>query len=209
MKDKLLFIGKFFLFSAVLFAIWVFIGRYYLIFLAQVSTPIIHLLGYHVTLVVNEQIMFTFLGAEMGLTHSYLTNYNIIPFIALVLATPFNKRRMGKTILIGLPIIFLFHLIDLVAHFPLYYSGSAVANFLISLSAVTIMLIPFLIWFALSYDYVLDSFRMRKKRYRCPICNKEIVGIMMHIHDTHKNTDKQEEKKIDKFLDKYPELNKS
>jgi len=164
-------------------------------------------MGYNVSLVVNEQILFTYLGAEMGLTHSELTNYNIIPFIALVLATPIIFRRMGKNLLIGIPIIFLFHLVDLVAHFPLYYDANVFANFITSISAVTRMLVPFLLWFALSYDYVLESFRMWKKRYRCPICNKEMVGIAMHIHDSHKNANEQEEKKIDRFFNMYPELN--
>jgi len=206
MKEKMVFIGKFLLFSAILFIIWIYIGRYYLIFLAQVSTPILYLLGYQVSLVVNEQIMFTFLGSEMILTDSYLNNYNIVPFVALVLATSFNKDRIIKTLLIGLPIIFLFHLIDLIAHFPLYYYGDGFAGFLISISAITRMLIPFLIWFALSYDYILHTFRIRKKTYQCPICKKTSTGIMMHIKDSHKKIDDQQQKKIGRFIEKYPEL---
>lgn len=206
MKEKLMFIGKFLIFSAVLFIIWVFIGQYYLIFLAYVATPLLHLMGYAVDLVINEQIMFSYLGAEIGLTHSELTNYNIIPFIALILATPVSLRHMAKNLLIGLPIIFLFHLIDLIAHLPLYYDADAFANFITSTSAVTRMLIPFLIWFALSYDYILHSFRTKKKIYMCPLCGRKTHGIMMHIQDVHKNRDKQEEKKINRLSEKYPEL---
>ena len=164
MKKHLLFIGKFLLFSTVLFFIWLIIGRYYLIFLASFATPCLHLMGYTVNLVINEQIMFIYLGAEMGLTHTELTNYNIIPFIALILATPISWRNRGIKLLIGLPVIFLFHLIDLLAHFPLYYDANAFANFITSISALTRMLIPFLLWFILSYDYVLYSFRKHKKK---------------------------------------------
>lgn len=208
MKDKFVFIAKFLFFSVILFILWIFIGRYYLILLANVSKFILSFMGYNATLVVNENIMFTCMGAEMGLTHSYLTNYNIIPFIALVLATPISKWRMGKILLIGLPIIFLFHMVDLVAHFPLYYEGSSFANMIISLSAVTRMVIPFFLWFALTYEYILKSFRKQKKKYRCPICDRETVGIMMHIKDSHKNMDEQDKGKRDRFLAKHPELDK-
>lgn len=206
MKEKIKFFGKFFLFSAILFALWVLIGRYYLIFLAQISTPLLHLLGYPVTLIINEEIFFSYLGATMNLTESYLTNYNLVPFLALVFATPFNKWRMGKSLLIGLPIIFIFHLIDIIAHFPLYYDANAIANFITALSAITRLFIPFLIWFALSYDYILQSFRSHKKIYQCPICGKHTHGIMMHIRDTHKNMNQEDNKKITHLKRKYPEL---
>lgn len=207
MKDKLLFIAKFLFFSTVLFVPWMFIGRFYLIFLAQVATPILHLMGYAVELVINDQIMFTYLGAEMWLTHAELTNYNIIPFIALVLATPITFRKMINNLLIGLPIIFIFHLINLLAHFPLYYDANEFANFITSTSAVTQMLIPFMLWFAVSYDYVLSSFRTRKKMYECPFCGKKTHGIMMHIHDKHYPLTESEKKRINILKTKHPELN--
>lgn len=206
MKDKFLFIGKFVLFSSLLFLFWVFIGRYYLIFLAHAATPFIHTMGYDVTLVVNEQILFTYLGSEMGLTHSELANYNIIPFIALVLATPITVKKMGKNLLIGLPVIFCFHLLNLIAHFPLYYDGNIFANFIISFSSVTRMLIPFLLWFGLSYDYVLDSFRSMKKMYPCPICGKKTHGVLMHIRDVHQPLSEKQQKEVDLFKKRFPEL---
>jgi hypothetical protein len=206
MNDKYVFIGKFLLFSTILFFIWVFLGRYYLIFLASVATPFLHLMGYAVDLVVGDQIMFTYLGAQMGLTHAELTNYNIIPFIALLIATPLPSGRLIRNLSIGIPILFLFHLIDLVAHFPLYYEQSAAANFITSFSAVTRMLIPFILWFALCYDYVLGSFRKTKKLYQCPFCGKNIQGILMHINDVHQERTKDDEKMYQRFLSSHPEL---
>ncbi len=206
MKEKLIFIGKFLLFSTLLFALWIIIGRYYLLFLAHLATPFLHLMGYDVTLVVNEQIIFTYMGAEIGLAHAELTNYNIIPFIALILATPLTLRRMGKNLLIGLPVIVLFHLINLIAHFPFYFDQNMLAGFIMTFSGITRMLIPFLLWFALCYDYVLKSFRRIKKRYRCPICGKHTAGIMMHIKDVHPDPSKNEKQKINRLISNYPEL---
>jgi hypothetical protein len=205
-KDKLVFIGKFLLFSTLLFVLWVFIGRYYLIVLASIATPFLHLMGYMVDLVITDQIMFTYLGAEMGLAHAELANYNIIPFIALLLATPLSWRRLFRNLLIGLPVIFLFHLIDLLAHFPLYYNGSVAANFITSVSALTRMLIPFLLWFALCYDFILSSFRKTKRLYQCPFCGKRTKGILMHIDDVHGNRSEGEEKQYQQFLSAHSEL---
>lgn len=209
MRDKLLFIAKFLAFSAIIFIIWIFIGRYYLILVAYASKFILALMGYDTTLLINEEIYFICRGSEVGLTHSELANYNIVPFLALVFATPIGVHRMGKVLSIGLPIIFLFHVIDLVAHFPFYYEGSSFARMIISLPAVTRMVIPFLLWFALTYDYVLRSFRKERRKYRCPICGEVKVGITEHIKAVHGNLDERERKKIKKFLDKYPELRAS
>jgi len=207
-KDKFLFIGKFLLFSSLLFILWVFIGRYYLIFLASFATPILHIMGYTVELIIGDQILFTYLGAEMGLTHSELANYNIIPFIALILATPISLKRMIRNLAIGIPIIFLVHLIDLIAHFPLYYEQSGAANFITSFSAVTRMLVPFILWFALCYDYILSSFRTTKKTYQCPFCSKASKGIVRHITDVHNDRTDEEEKVYQRFLSLHPELSK-
>jgi len=68
------------------------------------------------------------------------------------------------------------------------------------------MLLPFLLWFALCYEYVLSSFRSKKKKYRCPLCGKETTGIMMHINDAHADCIGAQQKEIEQFKRKYPEL---
>jgi len=206
MRDKLVFIGKFLLFSTLLFLIWIFLGIYYLLFLAYIATPILHLMGYAVELIVHTDIIFLYHGAELGITNAQLTNYNIIPFVALILATPIPLRKMAHHVIIGIPILFSFHLLNLIAHFPLFFNGNTVASFIISFSAVTRMLLPFLLWFALCYEYVLSSFRSKKKKYRCPLCGKETTGILMHINDVHKNIKGMQQKEIEQFKRKYPEL---
>ena len=156
-------------------------------------------MGYQATLQINEEITFLYLGAEMGLTHSELTNFNIIPFVALILATPINFHKMKKALIYGLPIIILFHIINLVAHFPYYYQGNTIAGIIISFSSVTRMIIPFFLWFALTYESVFTTFRKKQKKYKCPICGEEKTGIIDHINKSHRKLTKKQEKKLDQF----------
>jgi hypothetical protein len=206
MKEKFFFIGKFLIISFILFLIWIVLGRYYLIFLAFISQFFLSLMGYQTTLVVNGEIIFSYLGAELGLTHSELTNFNIIPYIALVLASPLTWYKQIKALLIGLPIIFLFHLINLLAHFPYYYEGNGFAGMIINFSSVTRMIIPFLIWFILTYESILPLFRTQKKAYYCPICQQKKTGIIDHINNAHSKLDKKQKAKIDKFYLEHQEL---
>lgn len=206
MRDKFLFVGKFLLFSTLFFILWIGIGWYYLLFLTNIATPILFFMGYPVELITQGEIIFLYMGAEMGLAQAEMTNYNIIPFIALVLATPIPIKKMIRNLGIGIPIIFCFHLINLIAHFPYYFNGDLLASFIISLSAITRLILPFLLWFGLSYDTVLSSFRSKKKIYRCPFCGKATPGILMHIAAVHETTQEYQKKTVEQFIRKYPEL---
>jgi len=206
MKDKIYFIGKFLILSFFLFLIWIVVGRYYLILLSYISQFILSLMGYNVSIVINENIIFSYLGSEINLTHAELTNFNIIPFIALVLASPITWFKQQRSLMIGIPIIFVFHLLNLIAHFPYYYEGNMIAGFIINFSSITRLIIPFLLWFALTYDSILPLFRMKKKEYICPICSEKKTGIIDHINKNHKNLNEEQKKKIHLWYKKHPEL---
>lgn len=206
MRDRLVFVCKFLVFSIILFSLWIFLGRFYLIFLAYTCTPLLHLMGYMVELFIGDQIVFLYLGAQLGITHAELTNYNIIPFIALVLATPIPVRRMARNILIGIPFLFFSHMLDLIAHFPLYYESSIIASFLISVSAVLRLLLPFALWFLLCYEYVFKTFRTIQRVYCCPICGKQTHGIIQHIDDSHADLTQTERKTIERYYHNHPEI---
>ena len=206
MRDKIYFIGKFFVISFFLFLVWIIIGRYYLLFLSYLSQFILSFMGYNVTIILNENIIFSYLGSELNLSHAELTNFNIVPFIALVLASPISWYRRERSFLIGIPIIILFHLLNLIAHFPYYYEENMIAGFIINFSSITRLIIPFLLWFALTYDSILPLFRMRKKEYICPICNQTKTGIVDHISANHKNIDAKQREIIHRFYKKHPEL---
>jgi hypothetical protein len=51
----------------------------------------------------------------------------------------------------GIPILFLLHVLDLVAHFPLYSHGSGIAQVIVYPIGVGGVALPFVIWFVFSY----------------------------------------------------------
>ncbi|KAA0001725.1 MAG: hypothetical protein FE048_05000 [Thermoplasmata archaeon] len=164
-------------------------------------------MGYDAKLVFNHEIYFVCRSAQVGLTNAELVNYNLIPFLALIIATPkISKWRIGKSLLIGLPIFFVFHIVNMVAHFPYYYENSSFARGIIFSFGIINMGLPFLLWFILCYDYASKTFISIKKIYRCPICGEGKIGIMEHINSVHKNLSKKEKKKLQRFFDMHPEL---
>lgn len=206
-ESKIYFLARFLVYSVLFFFLWTFIGKYYLISLAFVSKIFLGFMGYNAKLVFNHEIYFICRGAQVGLTNAELVNYNIIPFLALIVATPkISKWRIGKSLLIGLPIFFIFHIVNMVAHFPYYYENSSFARGIIYSSGIINMGLPFLLWLILCYDYILGTFKPIKKIYRCPICEERKVGIMEHINSVHKNLSEKEKKVLQRFFDMHPEL---
>lgn len=52
---------------------------------------------------------------------------------------------------IGVPLLFLLHVLDLVAHFPMYFYGSEFARFVVYSIGVGGVAVPFIIWFVVCY----------------------------------------------------------
>ena len=62
----------------------------------------------------------------------HLANFNLVPLVALAIAIPgWRLRERGKMLAIGIPLLFLLHVLDLVAHFPMYFHGSGIAQFVV------------------------------------------------------------------------------
>lgn len=204
-KSIFYFIGRFLLFSLVLFVVWVYVGRYYLMGVAGVSKVVAGLMGYDATLVVDHTIYFVCRGAQIGLTDTELANYNMVPFLALMAATPrMTLRRLGYGLLIGVPIIFLFHIFNLVAHFPYYFAGSTLAESVINAGGIISMGLPFVLWLLLNRSYVSQLFR--PQQYRCPFCGEWKTGIMEHIDDMHRPLDNKQQKQLQYFIQSHPPL---
>ena len=147
-----------------------------------------------------------------GLAHQPLAVqeriFNNVVFAALVLATPKIPvvKRM-KFLLIGFIILFVFHI-------PLAFLGSNLifpnlSPFFQTVVDVLYMIsqtaLPFGLWIALTYAYVLKDFRPRKPEVTrhvsaetCPICGKKKKGLKEHIQSVH-----GQEKGIEKVLKKY------
>lgn len=201
----LCFIGRFLMFSLLLFVIWIYIGKYYLISLAYVSKTLVGVMGYDAVLVINEEIYFLCRGAQIGLTGTELVNYNIVPFLALIAATPHLSRwRLGQSVLIGMPVIFVFHSINLIAHFPYYYNDSGFAEGVINAAGIVAMGLPFVLWLFFYRTYISQVFR--PEQYHCPLCNEWKKGVVEHIQSAHDDLSMAEEKKLKRYYGMHPEL---
>jgi hypothetical protein len=88
----------------------------------------------------------------MNLSGAYRGNFNLVPLVALAIATPKLAVRLRIEMLaIGIPLLFLLHVLDLVAHFPMYFHGSGIAQLVVYSIGVAGVAMPFIIWFIICY----------------------------------------------------------
>jgi len=207
-RPKTAFIIKFLIFSIVSFILWTQIGKYYTLSISHVSHFILKGMGYNTTLHYNGGIIFKSQQGDIILGKSIeLINFNIASFLALIMATPLIRtHRILKSLTWGLPILFLFHVINLVSHFPLYYDGQPWARTLVSLSGITNMALPFILWIAFTYDFIIEAFIPEEKFYRCPLCGEKKIGIHEHLTTVHLKRNKKEQQKVNRFIDNHPTL---
>ena len=160
MKDKINFIIKFLILTFVLFLIWIPLGEKYLVLLAWVSKYVLWVMGYNATLVTNGSPFFLYHGAMIAMENAHLANFNIIPLVALILATPrIDLIRRMKMLAIGLFLLFCMHVTDFVSHFPMYFHGSGIAETVVIFMAVGEVAVPFVLWFVLAHKEILGSVR--------------------------------------------------
>jgi hypothetical protein len=155
------FITRFLVLTFVFFLIWIPIGEIYLTLLAWASKCVLWVMGYHTTLVTGEGApYFLCRGFEIGMKDAHLANFNIIPLIALILATPgVEPMRRAKMLAIGVFVLFCMHVIDFVSHFPMNFSGSAIAEIVVVFMGVCEVAVPFVLWFVLAHKEILGNIR--------------------------------------------------
>ena len=136
-KDILFFLLEFLVVSALFLGVWYYIGEFYqsaVLFFARVI-----LIGMGYTLL---QI------TAVNISGAYLGNFNLVPLVALAIATPKLAVTVRlKMLAIGIPLLYLLHVVDLVAHFPLYFHGSILARVIVYSIGVGGVALPFVIWF--------------------------------------------------------------
>jgi hypothetical protein len=136
-REILLFLVVFMFVSALFLGAWYYLGPYYQTVVFLFARPFLRLMGY-----TPLQI------AALNLSTAYLGNFNLVPLIALAIATPRLALRSRLELLgLGIPLLFLLHVIDLVAHFPLYFHGSILAQVVVYSIGVGGVALPFIIWF--------------------------------------------------------------
>lgn len=151
-KQITLFLLEFLAVSALFLIAWYSIGKFYQDAVFFFAKYILVLMGY-----TPLQI------SAVRLSGAYLANFNLVPLVALAMVTPklVMKKRI-EMLGIGIPILFLLHVADLVAHFPMVFYGSGLAQFVVYSIGVGGVAMPFIIWFCIGYRD-LFWWRIKKK----------------------------------------------
>ena len=140
-KQIIIFLLEFMAVSAIFLVAWYYVGAFYQGAVFFFAEHILLAMGY-----TPMQI------SAVNLSGAYLGNFNLVPLVALAITTPklALKRRL-EMLVIGIPILFLLHVLDLVAHFPMYFHGSGIAQFVVYSIGVGGVALPFIIWFVICY----------------------------------------------------------
>jgi len=151
-KRILLFLLEFLAVSFVFLGVWYYIGEFYQSAVFFFAEHILLLMGY-------TQVQIS----AVRLPNAYLVNFNLVPLVALAIATPgWGLRERCEMLVIGVPILFLLHVLDLVAHFPMYFHGSGIAQFVVYSIGVGGVAMPFIIWVVFAFFVRRNHFLERK-----------------------------------------------
>ena len=147
-KQIIVFLLVFMVVSAIFLGVWYYIGEFYQGVVFFVAKHILLLMGY--TLV---QI------SAVNLSGAYLGNFNLVPLVALAIATPkLALRRRIEMLAVGLPLLFLLHVYryrgasssfaDIELH---YMHRLGFATLVVDSLGIVGLAIVFIIWFTLVF----------------------------------------------------------
>ena len=142
-----LFLLEFMLVSAVFLGVWYYIGAFYQAVVFFVARYILLLMGYPAAQI-----------SGMDFSGAYLVNFNLVPLLALAIATPqLTVRRRVEMLAIGIPVLFLLHVLDIVAHLPYfielhYMHRLGFATLIVDSLGVIGLAVVFGIWFVICYQ---------------------------------------------------------
>jgi hypothetical protein len=141
-----LFLLEFLAISGGLLWVWYSLGAYYQAVVFFVARFILLAMGYSAAQI-----------AGLDFTGAYLVNFNLVPLLALAIATPkLSVRRRLQMLALGLPVLFFIHVLDIVAHLPhfieyYYLHRLGFATLVVDSLGVIGLAIVFVIWFAICY----------------------------------------------------------
>ena len=150
-KQIMIFLLEFLAVAVVFLAVWYYIGGFYQCAIFFVAKPILLAMGCP-----PASIKDAFSHLEQAGSYGYLGNFNLVPLVALAIVTPkLVLRRRIMMLAIGIPILFLLHVLDLVAHFPyakeMYIQSPGFATMVVDSIGVVGLATVFIIWFAICY----------------------------------------------------------
>jgi len=194
-KQIIAFLLEFMAVSAVFLGAWYYLGAFYQGIIFSFAKLILLAMGY-----TPIQI------SAVNLSGAYLVNFNLVPLVALAIATPkLGMRRRCEMLAIGIPLLFLLHVLDLVAHFPMHFYGSGFARMVVYSIGVAGVAAPFIIWFCIGYGDLFEPRQKESETYFCPVCGAEKADIVKHIRAVHGREAFRSEAVKD-FFDMHPEL---
>ncbi|MEA2074196.1 MAG: hypothetical protein U9O85_00410 [Euryarchaeota archaeon] len=174
-KQITVFLLVFMVVSAIFLAVWYYIGEFYQGAIFFFAEHILIVMGY-----TPVQI------SAVNLSGAYLGNFNLVPLVALAIATPkLAMRKRCEMLAIGIPLLFFLHVLDLVAHFPMYFYRSELAQLVVHSIGVGGVAMPFIIWFWIGYKDLFEGLIKKKAegKYFCPLCGaEERVKEIMSTH---------------------------
>ncbi|MDI6840371.1 MAG: exosortase/archaeosortase family protein [bacterium] len=157
-----LFIGKFLFYSSITLFVWFMALKYYIRFLVQISGSFLRLIGFKISsaglrldhaLNLPKEIIFSYRGEEVTMHGVQSIAFNIVPFMALVLAVHGLKRiERLKVVFIGLFILFILHFIRIVIPFSYAFSRHlSIPTPILNTIDLIMAVIPFALWIILLY----------------------------------------------------------
>ena len=73
-------------------------------------------------------------------------------------------RGRGKMLGVRIPLLFLLHVLGLVAQFPLYFHGSGIAQVIVYSVGVGGVALPFVIWLVFAFFFRKETSTKEKRR---------------------------------------------
>jgi len=170
-KDTMLsFFVRFIAFSSILFLIWLYLDKVYVLMTSYPSEFLLHCMGYPISLSPDPTVMI------------YPSTFNLITFTALVLATrSIEKNTKIVALITGLPLMIIIQSVYGAYQTLAYYQIPHALEIMFALQIINQYFLPFALWLAFTYK---DVFR-RAGASICPICGAEKVGIVEHIRVKH------------------------
>jgi len=210
--DKITFFVKFAVFLTILFIAWIpFAETFVAIKYASID--------FTFKLISDEKLTFPHPSFIQGVM------INIVPFTALVLATPkiAIKRRINVIIL---GVVILFFLEVFTADLVLFFEGEIGNKIEVFMGSVGMVFFPVVLWLVMFYNRIFPekeeqeekqeeksyikvmkgilNHGLSKEKDKCPVCKKEEEDIREHLKSKHKN--KMRSRKVKEFLKEHPKL---
>ena len=167
--NKLKFFGKFMVFLTILFLLWMPVYKLYFNMVVYASNLLFWILGYGMPLSIAE-----------GPSRMEVFTTHLVPFIALVLATPnIQLKRMGKILLVGSLILFLSQVFIMVGYYIAIVQNSYLNHIITAfLTDAGVVVFPLALWFILAYKDVLPERKEGGKREG----ERDFIGFMKKLY---------------------------